>query len=211
MKFSPVLYTFLLVYVVAVTITYANSRIITQDIIYDYLIKIGYNAENANSYFKYAFDNQWIKYLFLPIILVFKTFFATFCISISIYLSGKKVDLNSVIRVVMMAQLVWFIEPLFQLFWFKAIQTQYSLNDIENFYTFSLNDFISKQSALTSFSNLFSLISLYELIYCLFMGYGISGIVDGSFKTYFFIVVRGYGLGSLLIGMLMTFLHIAYS
>ncbi len=210
--FYKIAIKFLLICITGLAVNYANSLLVSQDMLTNFLTDKGYKTSDISYLLNKIEQNKWAQYGILTLILSLKIFFAWFCITIVIFFNDKKNPGFTLLNAIIVAQLIWLIQPLIQLFWFGNIQTQYSLVDIQNFPSFSLNDLLNQQSTIVvSFSKIFSLISVYELLYCLLIAYGLYIRLEDKFMTYLWLVLTGYGIGSLILEILLSFIQISYS
>lgn len=211
--FPRTIYSFAFVMLVTVLLAYIQSTIvITDEIRIDMFLIQGYSEEMATSFLEKTKQYTWLGYCISIFFLIIGIFFTSLCIKIGFFISDKNVGYSDVLKAVVVGQIVWFIPSLIQIFWFYFIQTTYSFEDIQSFYSFTLVDIIDKNDSTYSyFLGFLSIFGLYGLLYCVTISLVLSSLQDNSWSKYFLVVLLSYISGSMIVQLFLTFLTIIYS
>ncbi|SHL85636.1 hypothetical protein [Flavobacterium chilense] len=119
---------------------------------------------------------QWINYIFLPILILIKTSIIATIIYIGLFLSNKNLKFNVILNIVLKAEFIFLLVPIFKMIWFYFFQTNYTLEDIQYFYPLSALNITGYKGLETWFIYPFQVLNLFELIYIIYLGFEIGKV-----------------------------------
>nr|WP_199001973.1 hypothetical protein [Flavobacterium sp. ASV13] len=119
---------------------------------------------------------QWIEYVFIPILLLIKTSIIATILYIGLFFSNKDLKFNIILNIVLKAEFIFLLVPIFKMIWFYFFQTNYDLQDIQNFYPLSALNITGYKGLETWFIYPFQVLNLFELIYIIYLGFEIGKV-----------------------------------
>lgn len=135
---------------------------------------------------------HWIKYVFIPFILLLKTIIIAGLLSIGLFCSDRYLKFNSLWNIVIKAEYIFLLVPIFKIIWFYFFQTSYSLKDIQNFYPLSALNIIEYKELQKWSIYPFQILNLFELAYIIYLGYQIGQLTNSNTDTGLKIVGYSY-------------------
>jgi len=131
--------------------------------------------EQINYFF--SFQKKWkiIGFLFIPIFYALKISIISAIIYIGLFFTSKKdITLNQVWRVLVDAEFIFLLIPIFKIFWFYFFQTTYSLEDIQYFYPLSALNIIGYKGLEPWLLYPLQTLNLFEVTYIIYLSYQIG-------------------------------------
>ncbi len=154
---------------------------------------------------------QWLSYLLMPIIYLFKFFLISCVLLMGIFIIGLKVEFKEVFKITVFAEFVIFIPLIMKLVWFGFVERDYSLQDLMSYAPLSLDNLLDVTETSPWFTPLLKSISIFELAYWILLGYGLSQVLGRPFKQTIGIVAASYGSSWIVWQVFMIFLMINFS
>ncbi len=126
---------------------------------------------------------KYLSYIFVPVILILKTTIISFILYIGIFFySKKKISILQLWIIVINAEFIFLLMGIVKLIWFCFFQTNYTLEDFQNYYPLSAINLFNYKEMNTWFVYPLQTLNFFEFSYWLFLSYFI-GIIASPFKN----------------------------
>jgi hypothetical protein len=154
----------------------------------------------------------WIGYTIVPILLLIKTSLIASVLYIGTFFFSKvTVSFKQLWTIVISAEFVFLLVPLFKIAWFYFFQTNYKLEDIQYFYPLSALNIVGYKGLEAWFIYPFQTLNLFELAYWLILAYYIGKATQSNMDSGLKIVGYSYGSALLLWVVTIMFITLNYS
>ena len=170
----------------------------------------------TNKQLKHIFELQdkwqWLSYFLMPILLLIKTSVIASTIYIGTFFFSKSpVTFKQLWGFVISAEFVFLLVPIFKIIWFYFFQTNYQLEDIQNFYPLSAINLVGYKDLEPWFVYPFQTLNLFEVAYWLILAYYIGRATQTTMDNGLKIVACSYGPTLLLWVVSIMFFALNYS
>ncbi|MEO1254166.1 MAG: hypothetical protein AAFY41_04640, partial [Bacteroidota bacterium] len=135
-----------------------------------------------------------LQYLTAPIFLAWKWTWTTLTLWIGCFMFGYRLHFNQLWKMVMLAEVVFFIPELLKIIWFSVFQTDPNYHDYMAFYPFSFINLFDCAQIDPKWHYPLKSLNVFELIYWLVLVLGIYFLSGKKIKTSLFIVLSTYSL-----------------
>jgi hypothetical protein len=162
----------------------------------------------------FEFQDQWhwLSWVFVPVFLVVKTSIIASVLYIGVFFFSKKqLSFGQLFGHVVTAELVFLLVPIFKMGWFYFFDTQYKLEDIQNFFPLSAINIIGYQGLEAWFIYPFQTLNLFEVAYWLLLAYFLGKATETNMDKGLKIVACSYGPALLLWVVVIMFFTLNYS
>jgi len=153
---------------------------------------------------------QWLGYVFIPIVVLMRVSFTAICLYIGLFVADLKARFRDLFKVALLADFVFVLAGLVKLvilIFYKEINT---LTDLQ-FQPLSLMQLFDKDSVDALVVYPLSLISIFELLYWLALGWLLTRVVEKPLGSSLKTVASSYGTGLLLWVLFVMFLTVNLS
>ncbi|MEO6175532.1 MAG: hypothetical protein ABIP27_10320 [Flavobacterium circumlabens] len=154
---------------------------------------------------------QWIGYVLIPIILLIKTTIIATILYIGFFFFDKDLRFTNLWNIVLKAEFIFLLVPIFKIIWFYFFQTNYNLQDIQNFYPLSALNIVGYKDLETWFVYPFQTLNLFELVYIIYLGYQIGQLTSTNTDRGLKLVAYSYVPALLLWVVTIMFFTLNYS
>lgn len=141
---------------------------------------------------------KWIEYVTTPILLLIKISIISAVLDAGCFFFEKEIKYKKLFNIVLKAEFVFLLVIIFKTIWFYFFKTNYVLEDIQNFFPFSLLNIIGYKDLETWFIYPFQVINLFEAVYWLVLAFLIGKEINDTTKKGLSIVASSYGIGLLI-------------
>lgn len=131
-----------------------------------------------DDYFNFQDKWHWFAYFYIPIIILIKTSIISTVIYIGLFLNNKDVKYKSTWDIVLKAESIFLLVPIFKTIWFYFFQVKYDLNDVQSFYPLSALNIIGYKGLEAWFIYPFQALNLFELSYVIYLGFEIGKLTN---------------------------------
>ncbi|WP_175460257.1 hypothetical protein [Flavobacterium frigoris] len=157
---------------------------------------------------KWAF----VSYLLIPVIILIKLVLISSILNISMFMfSEKKIKFKQLFHIIIKAEFIFLLVPIFKIIWFYFFKTNYTLEDIQFFYPLSALSIVGYKGLEPWLIYPFQVINLFELAYWLLLAYFIGKITETNMDHGLKIVSSSYGSALLLWVVVIMFFTLNYS
>lgn len=162
-------------------------------------------------------DNEYLNFIIIPISILIKIFTVSFVVYIGTFLFNLKLSFKKLLLIVIKLEYIFLLPILFEIIYFKFINTSATLEDIQYFYPLSALNIVGYKGLEAWFIYPLQVLNLFELAYWLLLSYFIGKLafsekdkgkpMDLGFK----IVASSYGSALLLWVVVVMFFTLNYS
>ena len=204
---------FIILSVLTIISLFITSRyIITIDVLYNSL-----SDQLIKEQFLKFIDSQekfeWIKYLFAPIIILFRSFLVSSCLSMGVFFYNTEIDVafKKIFRITLIGELVFIIAEYTKVSYFLLKKSSYLLEDIQKFYPLSAINITGYDGLNSWWVYPLQILNLFELTYWVVLAFLIGKEIKKNTDKGFSIVATSYGIGLLIWVIVIMFLTINLS
>ncbi|QOG03548.1 hypothetical protein [Flavobacterium sp. MDT1-60] len=154
---------------------------------------------------------QWVANVFMPVFILIKTSIIATILYIGLFFSNKDLKFKNLWDITLKAEFIFLMIPVFKIVWFYFFQTDYTLEDIQNFYPLSALNIVGYKGLETWFIYPFQTLNLFELAYIIYLGYQVGQLTTTNTDNGLKIVAYSYVPSLLLWVVTMMFFTLNYS
>lgn len=163
-------------------------------------------------FFEFQDNWQWVSYVFVPILLLIKISLIANTLYIGTFFFSKiPVTFKQLWAIVINAEFVFLLVPIFKIVWFYSFQTDYKLEDIQYFYPLSALNIVGYKDLEPWFVYPFQTFNLFELAYWLILAHYIGNATKTTMDQGLKILAYSYGSALLLWVVTIMFFTLNYS
>ncbi|CAA9198801.1 hypothetical protein [Flavobacterium collinsii] len=135
-------------------------------------------SQQIESFLGFQKKWQWVGDLFIPVLMLIKTSIIATILYIGLFFSSKDLKFRNLWNIVLKAEFIFLLVPVFKIVWFYFFQTNYSLDDVQNFYPLSALNIVGYENLETWFLYPFQTLNLFELAYVIYLGYQVGKLTN---------------------------------
>lgn len=133
-----------------------------------------------------------LQYFSIPLIYLWKFLVIAFVIWVGCFMFGFRVTYEQCWRVVMAAELVFYIPEIMKIVWFTVIETDPDFYRIQAFYPFSMMAFFDYHEVANRYHYPLKALNLFEIVYLAALMLGVWHFSKRPFKNAFIIILTTY-------------------
>ncbi len=207
--------TFLLYTILAISLIVLSEAIKKllnlDDLIYFYLSE-KMSISQLENYLELQENWKSIGLIILPLLILIKTTLIASVLHMGAFFFSKiKVTFNQLWNIVIKAEFIFVLVPIFKIVWFYIFQTNYTLEDIQYFFPLSALNIVGYKGLEPWLIYPFQILNLFELAYWLVLAYFIGKITETNMDRGLKIVASSYGSALLLWVAVIMFFTLNYS
>lgn len=201
----------LLCFALIIIVEITNSALNYKGLLYNSLSE-QLTQKQIQHFFEFQDKWKWLGYVFIPILLLVKTSLIASTLYIGTFFFSKiPVTFKQLWAIVVSAEFVFLLPPVFKIAWFYFFQTNYKLEDIQYFYPLSALNIMGYKNLEPWFIYPFQTLNLFELVYWLILAYYIGKATKTTMDNGLKIVAYSYGSALLLWVVTIMFFTLNYS
>lgn len=135
-----------------------------------------------------------IQYLSVPLFLAWKWTWTTLTLWIGCFMFGYRLHFNQLWKMVMLAEVVFFLPDIAKLLWFTTFFSDPDYNDYMAFYPFSLINLVDYTQIAPNWIYPLKSVNIFELVYWPVLTFGIYFLSGKKLKISAYIVLSTYVL-----------------
>ena len=196
---------FLLLVFNLIIIFFTNYLLNTNDLLVNF-----YSEELAKDQLEQLLESQqiwaWIGYSILPLLILIRTSLVSFCLSIGLFLYDieNKIKFKQFFRIAVVGEFVLVFVGIFKSLYFYFIKTEYTLQDLQQFYPLSYINFLDVENLEPWLVYPLQTVNLFEITYFFVLVYGMHNLLKNNYWKSFEITAASYGTGLLIwLGLVM--------
>lgn len=151
---------------------------------------------------------EWVGYAIIPIIVLIRSSLVTMCLSIGIFFYNMEHNFKfkQFFRIALIGEFVLVLVGFFKLGYFYFIKTEYTLQDLQQYYPLSYINFLDITKIEPWLIYPLQTVNLFEIAYFFVLVYGLWKLLKNKFSKSFEIVAVSYGSGLVIwLGLVMFF------
>ncbi len=154
---------------------------------------------------------KWVEYISIPLLLLLKIAIISAIIDASCFFFDKEIAYNKIFHLVTKSEFIFLFVIIVKTFWFYFLNTDYELEDIQNFYPLSILSILGYKNLSTWFIYPLQIINLFELTYFFSLSYFLSKELNTSLYKGLYIIVSGYGISLIIWVICVMFFFLNFS
>ncbi len=136
---------------------------------------------------------NWLGYFAIPLLLLLKISIISAIIDASCFFFDKEIEYKKIFNIVTKAEFIFLLAIIVKTIWFYIFQTDYTLEDIQNFYPLSALNITGYKNLSPWFIYPFQVINLFELAYFFILSYLLGKELKAPLDKSLNIIIGGYG------------------
>ena len=196
---------------ITLLVTYITAVLLVSEDLYFSQFGDQMNYEQIRSFLDIQYKYQWISYLILPVIYLFKLSFLSLALLAGAIFWNIKVSFQKLFQIALIAEFLFIIPSLIKLSWFLFVQKDFELSDLQTFYPLSLVNLVNVKEIPKWLLYPLQLVNVFEIIYWVILAYGISLVAREKFSKMLSLVASSYGVGLFVWVVFITFITINLS
>ncbi len=150
----------------------------------------------------------WVGYAIVPLLVLLRSSLVALCLSIGVFFYDieRKIAFKKYFRIALMGEFVLLLVGLFKFGYFYFIKTNYTLQDLQQYYPLSYINFLDHTNLQPWLVYPLQTLNLFELAYILVLVFGLHKLLKNTFTKSLEMVAVSYGTGLLIFMGLVMFL-----
>lgn len=177
---------------------------------YDKLVLNFYSEQLAQEQIEKLLESQekwaWVGYAIIPLLILIRSSLVALCLSVGVFFYEMecKIPFKDFFRIALVGEFVLVLVGYFKLGYFYFIKTDYTLQDLQQYYPLSYINFLDLEKIQPWLVYPLQTINLFEISYFFVLVYGLWKLLKNKFSKSFEIVAVSYGGGLLIwLGLVM--------
>ena len=141
---------------------------------------------------------SWLGYLILPLLLYLQILFVATALSIGIFFFEYEMKFSQIFNIVVKAQYVFLLPMVFHFVWFYFINTDFTLEELQNFAPLSLGSIFGFEHFERWLIYPLQVVNLFEVAYWFILAFLLAKALQITKSRAFTIVASSYGVGLLI-------------
>ena len=158
--------------------------------------------------FKHKWD--WIAYLIIPVVLLFKFLFVALCLETGSIFQGYKTSFKQMFHIAMFSELVFLFAQMLKTVVIALAKLE-DLNELQYIASFSLLSIINNKSIDPWFIYPLQTINIFEILYWLFLAFILKTLLQKEYTRMIKFVLSTYGVGLLILIIVVMFINVNFS
>ena len=134
----------------------------------------------------------YLQYVTIPIVYAWKFSLIAFAIWVGSFLWGYRVTYKQCWKIVMIAELVFFVPEVIKILWFTLVDNNPTYWDVQSFYPLSFMNFFSHEAVAEKYWYPNMSINVFELLYWAALTYGVDFAARKKKRIANYIVFTSY-------------------
>lgn len=169
-------------------------------------------SNQIGSYFEMQSKLKWLGYIFTPLFIFLKTLIIASTIYTAIFFFNKnKIAFKNILNIILKAEFIFLLVPIFKIIWFYFFQINYTLEDIQYFYPLSALNIVGYTGLEPWLVYPLQILNLFELAYIIYLSYQIGKLTNTNADNGFKIMMYSYVPTMLLWVCVVMFLTLSMS
>ena len=193
----------------ATTAYIQDTSILTKEVYYNTLGE-QLTVERIDEMLEKQSEFKFVSYLLIPFTTGFQVLLVALCLNCGTIMMGYKTGFRSLFALVLRSSVVFLIWKLVMTFILLFVQIQV-FDDLITTNKFALAGFVNKADVPTWLMYPLSILNVFEVAFWLLLTFGVSRLLQRSFKASLGFVATTYGLGLLTWMLFIMFLQVSLS
>lgn len=194
-----------------ITISELSKFLLDYDrLIYNSLIQ-NFSSDQVSEILNFQSKWKGIEYVFIPLYLFLKISIITSVLYIGVFFTVSNSSFKRIFNIVIKAEFIFLLIPIFKTFWFYFFQSSYTIEDIQYFYPLSALNIIGYKGLDTWLLYPLQTLNLIEVTYIIYLSYQIGYLTKTNADNGLKIVSYSYVPALLLWVTVIMFFTLNYS
>lgn len=183
----------------------SNFLLDTETLVYDF-----YSDKLSDKEIYNLIENQkklkWLPFVILPLIIMLRNSLVALSLNIGVFFYDmeSKISYKKLFNVALTGEFVLVLVGCFKIVYFLFIKTDYTLQDIQQYYPLSYTSFLDIENIESWLIYPLQTINLFEIGYFFVLVYGVHKLLKNKYLKSFEITAISYGTGlTIWIGLVM--------
>ncbi|MDD3721151.1 MAG: hypothetical protein PHW92_01505 [Lutibacter sp.] len=197
-------------FLTVIIITVLSVFMVKYGLDYDKLVLNFYSEQLAQEQIEKLLESQekwaWVGYAIIPLLILIRSSLVALCLSVGVFFYEMecKIPFKDFFRIALVGEFVLVLVGYFKLGYFYFIKTDYTLQDLQQYYPLSYINFLDLEKIQPWLVYPLQTINLFEISYFFVLVYGLWKLLKNKFSKSFEIVAVSYGGGLLIwLGLVM--------
>lgn len=168
-------------------------------------------ARQIEKYFEIQEKWHYYSYIFIAVYMLLKTSIIASILYMGVFLSNKEISFNKLWYIVLNAEFIFLLIPLFKIVWLYFFESQLTFEDVQYFFPLSLLNIVGYEYLEPWLMYPLQTLNLFEVAYIIYLGYQLGSVTQTNPDTGLKIVAYSYGPALVLWITLVMFLTLNYS
>lgn len=201
------LYLFIIFSLAYLIVSLLTNTFILTDEFYTSVWSDQFSAERISQMLETSGKMEIIIYILTPLFFYLKLVIIAGSIQAGLYLSDIEMPFKNVFKIVLIAELVPFLNAAIQFIYFLYTGAS-TVDQINSFAPLSLLSVMPAESAPSYLAYPLQLINVFELVYWLLLAVGLKLYIGKTFAKTFRLIASSYGVAFLLWLLLIVFIQV---
>lgn len=151
---------------------------------------------------------EWVGYAIIPIIILIRSSLVAICLSLGVFFYNMEhtIKFKQFFSIALFSEFVLILVSYFKLGYFYFIKTDYTLQDLQQYYPLSYINFLDLEKIQPWLIYPLQTVNLFEIAYFFVLVYGLWKLLKNKFSKSLEIVTVSYGSGLVIwLGLVMFF------
>ena len=190
----------ILIFLLALVSILSKKYLNTEELLYNF-----YSEQLAQEQVEKLLKSQqkweWLGYAVIPLLLLIRSGLVALCLSVGNFFynmnetEDKQPKFKQFFRIALFGEFVLFLAGVVKLLYFLFIKTDYTLQDLQQYYPLSYTNFLDVEKLEPWLIYPLQTINLFEVAYFFVLVYGMHKLLKNKYWKSFEIVAVSYGTG----------------
>ena len=173
-----------------------NYTLNINKLVYEYYIE-NLSQDLLNEAIEKKNNWEWLFHLIIPLIILLRSGLVALCLNIGLFFydTENKIKFKQLFRAALLGEFVLVLVGFVKLLYFLFIKTDYTLQDIQQFYPLSYINFLDIENLEPWLIYPLQTINLFEITYFFVLVYGVHKLLKNNYWKSFEITAASYGTG----------------
>lgn len=186
-----------IIIILYIFVSYLTNKFLSlEDLIYGF-----YSEQFAKEQIEQIIQNKekwsWINYAIIPVLILIRGSLVALCLNVGLFFydTENKIKFKQLFRIALLGEFVLVLVGFVKLLYFLFIKTDYTLQDIQQFYPLSYINFLDIENLEPWLIYPLQTINLFEIAYFFVLVYGVHKLLKNNYWKSFEITAASYGTG----------------
>lgn len=203
---------FLVVFLFLLVMFLSQNFLNSEELTYNF-----YAEQLAHDQIEQLLENQqkweWVGYAVVPLIVLIRSSLVAMCFSVGLFFydDDNEYKFKKLLNIALWGELVLISVGYIKLMYFAFIKTDYTLQDIQQFYPLSITNLLDTENIEPWLVYPLQTVNVFEITYFFILVSGMHKLLKNKYSKSFEITAVSYGTGLLIWLGLVSFLTLNYT
>ena len=131
-----------------------------------------FSTEQVEKYLEIQNNWKWLSYFFVPLYLFVKISIVSSILYIGVFFTNfKEYSFSNLFTIALNGEFIFLLVPILKIIWFYFFQSNYTLDDIQQFYPLSVINIIGQNGLESWLVYPLQSLNLFEVFYIIYLSY----------------------------------------